>query len=175
MEYTDIELKNEKWKDIFGYEGVYQVSDLGRVRSRYSGEWRILKWKKQNVGYLQVDLYKDKKRKQHLVHRLVADAFIPNNDESKNQVNHINEDKTDNRASNLEWCDRQYNMTYNDIHHKRNTKRRKLKNIYDPNLTYDQNIELFNEQGIKCSWLTIWNIRKDLGLVNQRQRPLERV
>ena len=171
MEYTDIELKNEKWKDIAGYDGMYQVSDLGRVRSKHSGEWKVLRPGKNNVGYLQVGLFKDENRQQPLVHRLVAQAFIPNYDNSKTQINHRNEIKTDNRVDNLEWCDRSYNMRYNDINNKRNTKRRKLAKLYRPDLTYQQNIDLFKGQGINCSWLTIWNIRKDLGLIHRKHRP----
>ena len=166
MEYTDIELKNEKWKDIEGYDGMYQVSDLGRVRSKNSGEWKVMSTSKNNSGYLMVQLSKDGKKKHFLVHRLVASAFIPNSDESKTQINHKNEIKSDNRVSNLEYCTAQYNLTYNDLHHKRNTKRRKLEKLYRPDLTYQQNIDLFKGQGINCSWFTLWKIRKDLGLIN---------
>lgn len=162
MNYTD----NEHWKDIDGYDGLYQVSDLGRVRSRKSGEWKVRKSVKNKDGYLTVCLFKDNKVNGFFVHRLVASAFIPNSDETKTTINHINEDKTDNRVSNLEWCDRKYNNTYNDIHHRRKTKRRKVKDLYDPNLTYEQNIEVFKVNGIECSEYTIWKLRKDLNLIN---------
>ena len=178
MEYTDIELKNEKWKDIFGYDGMYQVSDLGRVRSKKYGRWKVLKNGTTGSGYLTVCLFKDNKVNGLLVHRLVASAFIPNDNIFNTEINHLNEDKTDNRAINLEWCNRKYNVTYNDIHHRKkkhkkhncpkqfNCKRRKLAKLYRPDLTYQQNIDLFKGQGINCSCLTIWNIRKDLGLIN---------
>lgn len=103
----------EIWKNISGYEG-YMVSNLGRVKSlnyNKTGKPQILKNKKLNNGYLRVHLYKDRKVKCYLVHRLVADAFIPNPN-NLTEVNHINEDKTDNRVDNLEWCDRVYNATY---------------------------------------------------------------
>lgn len=166
MEYTDNELQQEIWKDIFGYDGMYQVSNLGRVRSLKFGRVKVLKNGTNNSGYLTVCLLKDKKANCLLVHRLVASAFIPNSDETKTIINHINEDKTDNRVSNLEWCDRKYNNTYNDIHHRRKTKRRKVKDLYDKNLTYEQNIEVFKVNGIECSEYTIWKLRKDLNLIN---------
>lgn len=102
----------EKWKYIEDYEGLYEVSNLGRVRSLYTG--KILKPRTQGSGYLQVDLYKDGKKKNYFIHRLVALAFIPNDDpEHKTEVNHINdEDKTDNRACNLNWMDHKQNVNW---------------------------------------------------------------
>ena len=171
MEYTDIELKNEKWKDIAGYEGIYQVSDLGRVRSLKFGRVKVLKGGKDRKGYLFVNLHRDGKQKTIKIHRLVAQAFIPNNDSSKTQINHKNEDKTENKVSNLEWCSAQYNLTYNDLHHRRNTKRCKIKDLYDQNLTYEQNLEIFKANGIYCSKWVVKRLRKDLGLINPKQRP----
>ena len=169
MEYTDIELKNEKWKDIAGYDGMYQVSDLGRVRSLKFGKVRVLRPQKNNNGYLIVGLYKDGKRKGITVHRLVANAFIPNDDESKTQINHINEDKSENKVSNLEWCSAQYNVTYNDLQfRKKNSVRSKLEKLYRPDLSSKENIKLFKDQGIECCRDTIWKIRKDLGLIESQ-------
>lgn len=180
MEYTDIELKNEQWRDIDGYDGAYQVSDLGRVRSNKSGEWRVLKPSKNTKGYLQVALWKDgeKKGKGFRVHRLVAQAFIPNYDSSKTLINHINEVKTDNRVSNLEWCDYRYNNTYNDIHHRRIVKRYnyirpKIKDLYDPKLSIKENIEIFMANGIECSRDTVVQLRKDLGLTNNKRKEIK--
>ena len=90
--FTDTELTNEVWRDIDGYDGMYQVSDLGRVRSLKYGEVRVLKPQKDNKGgYLRVNLHRDGKLKHFLVHRLVAQAFIPNDDETKTQINHRNQ------------------------------------------------------------------------------------
>lgn len=159
-------IDTEQWKAIEGYDGLYEVSDLGRVRSRKSGEWRMLRFGKSGCGYLQVWLSKDGKVKQFKVHRLVASAFIDNNNIVYNEINHINENKADNRAVNLEWCNRQYNNTYNDIHHRRITKRDKIKELYDPNLTYEQNLDVFKANGIECCGDTVRRLRRDLGLIN---------
>lgn len=112
----------EIWKDIQGYEGLYQVSNLGRVKSLgrfvinplvpkgYS--WhpeRILKGRNDTKGYLRVVLYKDQMSKGFKVHRLVAVAFIPNS-ENKPEVDHINRDKIDNSVNNLRWVSHKENM-----------------------------------------------------------------
>lgn len=165
-------IDNEHWKDIEGYDGMYQVSDLGRVRSKKYGRWKVLKNGTTGSGYLTVCLFKDNKVKGLLVHRLVASAFIPNSDETKTIINHRNEDKTDNSVENLEWCDYRYNLTYNDIHHRRivnrissKYKQIKVKDLYNPNLTYAQNLELFRAHGVECSERVIRDLRKDLGLI----------
>ena len=112
----------EIWKDIQGYEGLYQVSNLGRVKSlgrnikkpltKIGYVWqseRILKGRKDTKGYLRVVLYKDQTPKGFKVHRLVAVAFIPN-PENKPEVDHINRDKTDNSVNNLRWVSHKENM-----------------------------------------------------------------
>lgn len=104
----------EIWKDIEGYEGCYQVSNFGNVKSlnyMHTGKEQILKLKTKKSGYLQVNLCKDGKIKTYTIHRLVAKAFVENPDNLP-QVNHIDEDKTNNRFDNLEWCDQKYNNNY---------------------------------------------------------------
>jgi len=103
----------EIWKDITGYEGIYQISNYGNVKSndRYVtrknntkalSKGKILKPLKNKAGYLFVCLYKENKSKFHYIHRLVAIEFIPN-PYSKETVNHINPIKTNNNFENLEW------------------------------------------------------------------------
>lgn len=104
-------MEEEHWKDIEGYEGLYQISDLGRVKSLKYGRETLLNPYRNNKGYLGVSLHKDKIRKTPKVHRLVAQAFLPN-PENLLEINHIDEDKTNNRVDNLEWCDRKYNVNY---------------------------------------------------------------
>lgn len=95
----------EIWKDVVGYEGLYQVSNYGRVKSlnyNRTGQERIMSPRHTKNGYLELLLYKDGKRKQHQTHRLVAKAFIPNPD-NKPYLDHINTIRTDNRTDNLRW------------------------------------------------------------------------
>lgn len=100
----------EEWKDIKEYEGLYQISNLGNVRSLKWGKKRILI--PQNIrGYSKVILCKDGKGKMYAIHRLVAQAFIPNPDNLP-CVNHKDECKTNNTVDNLEWCDYKYNNNY---------------------------------------------------------------
>lgn len=104
-------MKKEIWKDILGYEGLYQVSNFGRVKSLKFGKERILKLIKDKDGYFIVNLYKNKKIKSFRVHRLVAEAFIDNPDNLP-QVNHKDENPSNNVVSNLEWCNAKYNINF---------------------------------------------------------------
>lgn len=112
----------ELWKDIQGYEGMYQASTLGFVRGLHrtrkgkSGtecqlKGRVLVYSKNNRGYLFVILCKNATTKGHLVHRLVAGAFL-SNPSSLAEVNHMDFNKENNNISNLEWCSRQDNRRH---------------------------------------------------------------
>ena len=106
-------MTEEIWKDIKGYEG-YQVSNFGNVRSlnyNKTKKIKILIPSLDNYGYNYLLLYKNSKRKHFTVHRLVAQAFIPNPNNLP-QVNHKDEDKTNNCVENLEWCTNKYNCNY---------------------------------------------------------------
>lgn len=101
----------EIWKPIASCSGMYEISNLGRVKSHKRKNEKILKPRANLDGYLQVNLTGFGKSKYVLVHRLVAQAFIPN-PKKLPQVNHKNEIKDDNRLSNLEWCTAKYNNNY---------------------------------------------------------------
>lgn len=106
----------EIFRDVKGYEGLYQISNLGNIKSlqksrRLNKKERLLTPYKNKNGYLWVVLSKDKKLKRYSIHRLVASAFI-DNPNNYPQVNHKDENKSNNRVSNLEWCDCKYNNGY---------------------------------------------------------------
>lgn len=121
----------EIWRPVVGYEGLYEVSNLGQVRSLNYNKTGVpgllhpeVKKGEGMLPYLRVIMHKDKKQKKFLVHRLVAEAFIPNPD-GLPQVNHKDCDVQNNRVDNLEWCDARYNTTYGDAKKKMiETKRR---------------------------------------------------
>lgn len=124
----------EVWKDIEGYEGSYQVSSYGRVRSldriddnNHPLKGQIIKQHLSNRGYYRVFLYKKQKMKAFSVHRLVASAFIPN-PENKACIDHISCNKEDNSVSNLRWCSHSENMC-NSITYEQNLKAHESKKI----------------------------------------------
>lgn len=101
----------EQWLDIPGYEGLYQISNFGRVKSFYFKNPRILKPHKVK-GYSNVELYKNKKKKQFYIHRLVMENFCPIENMNVLDVNHKDEDKSNNHISNLEWMTHKDNLNY---------------------------------------------------------------
>ncbi len=114
------DMEGEVWKDIEGYEGIYQVSNMGRVKSlnyNHTKKPRILKQSVNGRGYPQLNLYKGPIRKIKTVHTLVAKAFIPN-PENKYTVDHINTVRHDNKLENLRWATLKENMN-NEITKKR--------------------------------------------------------
>lgn len=105
---------SEIWKPVVGYEGLYEVSDKGRIKSLhyYGGDRQVvMSQSKRPDGYMELGLSKAGKCTHYLVHRLVADAFIENPDNLE-MVNHKDENKENNSVENLEWCTRSYNQIY---------------------------------------------------------------
>lgn len=142
-------IKNKEiWKDIEDYKGLYQVSNLGRVKSlnyKRTGKEKILKNSKNSDGYFIVNLCKNGEQKYYKVHRLVAQSFIPN---PKNLpiINHKSEDKTDNRFENLEWCTNQYNVEYS---------------LAKPILQFDKKMNYIKK------WSSAREIQRELGFKNE--------
>ena len=158
----------EIWKDIKDYEGIYQVSNKGRVKSLGNDRKRkekILKPVKNGKGYLRVMLSKKGKIKGWLVHRLVGDAFITN-PFNLPQINHINEIKEDNRVENLEYCDARYNTNFGTAIERRaktlsktltgvyNTKKSKPVKCLETDLIYKSSMDVQRKLGFDNSSIT---------------------
>ena len=155
-------MMEEIWKDIEGYEGLYQVSSLGRVRSLgrdivrrtrygtmapYHISGRVLKPLHSQGDYCYVHLFdKDGASINHKVHRLVAKAFVPNPD-NLNEVNHVDEDKDNNRADNLEWCKHVDNCN----HGTRNERSAVKRGIQVEQLTLDGHHVAFYQSACEAS------------------------
>ena len=146
----------EIWRDIVGYEGLYQVSNTGKVRNK---KRKILKPQLFSCGYLYVALYKNRKMKYFRIHRLVAQAFIPNPNNYP-IVNHRDENRQNNLVENLEWCDQKYNVSYGTA-----TERRAKTNTNHPSyskivLQYDLNGNFIKE------WPSTMEIQRQMGYTN---------
>lgn len=112
-------MEREIWKDVEGYEGLYQVSNFGRLKRlnyKNSGKDKILKAKNHPQGYLFNPLWKNGKRKNYFIHRLVAMAFLDNPNDYP-EVNHKDENQANNKVENLEWCTSSYNTKYSRKKH----------------------------------------------------------
>ena len=150
----------EIYKDIEGYEQLYQISNLGNVKSFQTGKEKILKPNKTKKGYLRIELWKQGKYKKYLVHRLVAQHFIdnPNNYE---QINHRDEDKTNNCVSNLEYCDCKYNINYGTRNQRaavictNNPKRSKQVLCLETGIIYPSTMEVQRQTGFSQGYISL--------------------
>ena len=139
-------------KDIKGYEGLYAITSCGKVWSYRSK--KFLKPIEKN-GYLSINLYKEGKVKQCNIHRLVAEAYIPNPD-NKPQVNHKNEVKTDNYINNLEWATVKENLNYGTRNERANKTKSipvycaELDRVFDGASTAQREIGVWNANIIAC-------------------------
>ena len=129
-------MTKELWRDIVGYEGLYQVSNLGRVRTMPRAKVKpgIMRLE-NNKGYYRISLSKNGISKHFIVHRLVAQTFIDNPNNYR-EINHINENPLDNRVENLEWCTHIYNLMYGTRRQRVSMKESKKVNQYDLNGNY---------------------------------------
>lgn len=156
----------EIWKDIKGYKGIYQVSNLGNVKSlprKTNNQYYKGSYLKQYIykGYLKLQLTKHSKSKWFLVHRLVAQAFIPN-PENKPQVNHIDGNKLNNSINNLEWV----TNSENQIHSYRILKNiPSMKNHFGSNHVAAKAIYQFDKNNIFIKkWSSIIEATKTLNI-----------
>lgn len=136
-----IDINNEEWRDIKGYEGLYQVSNLGRVKKlkgvivRKNGyplpSKECIRVGFVEQGYEIITLSKNGKKKSHRVHRLVAEAFICN-PKGFPVINHKDENKLNNRWDNLEWCSYTYNNTYGGLIQRKNATKKERHSLCKP-------------------------------------------
>lgn len=147
----------EQWLDIPGYEGFYQISNFGRVKSFYFKNPRILKPHKVK-GYSNVELYKNKEKKQFYIHRLVMENFCPIENMDMLDVNHKDEDKSNNHISNLEWMTHKDNLNYGSRAEKarikmqgRNSPRSKKVRCIEKDVIYEALREAERQLGIPAT------------------------
>lgn len=146
----------EIWKRIENFPD-YEISNLGRVKSyKQKKEGRILPPIKTKKGYLQIQLYENKKYKRFYIHKLVALAFIPNPNQLE-QINHKDENKENNKVDNLEWCDNWYNIHYG-------TKIERTTKANECCKTTSKEVYSIDEKGEKEYFLSIGEAERKTGI-----------
>lgn len=141
------------WRDVKGYEGFYKVSNSGEIlalkRPHCYRKTHLMSQCDDGRGYKIVCLCKNGTHKTERVHRLVAIAFIPNPN-GFNEINHIDENKSNNFADNLEWCNRKYNINYGSRTHKTSTRIAMYSSDMNHINTYSSIRDACRENGLKC-------------------------
>lgn len=165
--------EQEIWKDVEGYEGLYQVSDKGRVRSiaTFQGKWNAVYKRKEpslltqqadKDGYLRVGLTKNRVIRRYMVHRLVASAFI-DNPGGLPMINHKDQNKQNNRSDNLEWCTAKYNSNYGDIKDRVSAARINLPSV-------SKQVKMIYDDGREEVFPSISEVERRLGISWKRIR-----
>lgn len=168
----------EIWKDVVGYEGLYEVSNFGRVRSRVNNhevlrtEPKMLKLVKNNNGYIRISLCKEGKKVSKAVHRMVAEAFLEN-PSNLPQVNHKDEDRTNNfiffdengtvvpEKSNLEWCDAKHNINWGT-----RTEKNAMARLNHPKMS--KKVYQFDLEGnLVKTWPSTYEVERQTGWAEQ--------
>lgn len=139
----------EKWKDVVGYEGLYKVSNLGNVYTNY---YKRLLTKHEKNGYYYVYLSSNGKQSFKFIHRLVAQAFIPNPNNLP-CINHKDENRTNNTVENLEWCNHLYNNNYGK--HLERVSESNKKPCVGVNVNNDSDIRIFNSRQEAAQWANV--------------------
>ena len=174
----------EEWRDIKGFEGKYQVSNTGKVKSLERMKWngkgyqkipeKILEGVDDGHGYLHVNLCKDGKETSCKVHRLIAQAFLPNPNNLP-EVNHKDEDKTNNCVENLEWCSRSYNINYGTRNKKASEKLKGKKHSEEHIKKISEKLKgrKQSEEHIKKRSKPVFSVDKESGLIMWWQSVIE--
>lgn len=155
-------IEGEVWKDVVGYEGIYEVSNKGRIKSKHYGKEVFLKTQKTYDGYITIKLSIGGKSKRYILHRLVAIAFL-DNPENKPQVNHIDCNKTNNFSDNLEWVTAQENV----MHAWKNGLNGNTVYFFEKKIVEDYKNGMISTEltkKYKTSWLAIRKLLKKNGL-----------
>lgn len=151
----------EVWKDISGYEGLYQISNYGMVKSLHFGKEKILKPSVNSSGYYRVFLKGNGKSKRPFIHRLVAETFLEKID-NKNVVNHIDNNPKNNKVCNLEWVTQDENMAYMAKQGRSNKKGTWLEKIIESNKkNYVPIIKMNQNNEILKRYEKLTDVKKD--------------
>lgn len=166
-------MKEEEWKDVVGYEGLYQVSNFGRVKSleKMRGAFmqkEIIKKQIYSNGYLRCQLHKNGESRKIFIHRLVAEAFILNPD-NKPQVDHIDRNRSNNSVENLRWCTAKENVLFEGT---RDIRRRALNIVHNDPIIQEKRLKKVCkkvvQEDLNGKIMRIWNslveIKRELGV-----------